>query len=83
MLLGQCVSVTGVSQQNSSEQQEHRVDRAERLSPCARRRVGLLKLYLVIRDLRGQRSPKDDPSQVRPTASCVGKVVASCLQQEC
>lgn len=36
----------------------------------------------MIRDLRGQRSAKDDPSQVRPAAGCVGKVVASCLQQE-
>lgn len=36
----------------------------------------------MIRDLRGQCSPKDDPSQVCPTASSVGKVVTSCFQQE-
>lgn len=52
------------------------------IGSSARRREGFSKHYLMIRDLRGQGSPKDDPSQVRPAASCVGKVVTSCFQQE-
>lgn len=35
----------------------------------------------MIRDLRREGFPKNDPRQIRPAASCVGEVVASFLQE--